>query len=278
MTNEPVFLADRGVIRVAGEEATSFLQGLVTNDVERLNEGEARYAALLTPQGKILFDFLIVRARLIDGPAFLIDCAAAQAADLAKRLNFYRLRSKVAIADMSADLGVVAALDAPLEGGVAFSDPRDQRLGFRAIFARARAASFGEAGLQAYEARRVALGAPKAGVDFAFGDVFPHDIDMDWLHGLDFEKGCYVGQEVVSRMRHRGDIRKRAVRVRLEGAAPPPGASILDGELSVGMLGAASGERALALIRIDRANEAKAAGRSLKAEGATIIIDDERVG
>ncbi len=270
MTNTAALLEDRGVVRVSGEDAATFLQGLLTNDVEKLQPGEARYAGLLTPQGKILFDMIVVSVPSDAGAAFLIDCAAAQAADLAKRLSFYKLRAKVAIADESAALAVVAlwgdAPEAP-PGAMVAADPRDPRLGRRAILPRADAAAFGTAAAPAYEALRIDVVAPKGGVDFAYGDAFPHDANLDLLHGVDFEKGCYVGQEVVSRMKHRGTGRKRVARVKLAADAPPPGTPVLDGELPVGTLGSSSGREALARLRLDRVEEAKAAGRGLSAAG-----------
>lgn len=262
------WLADRGVVQVEGEEAASFLQGLLTNDVEALALGEARYAALLSPQGKILFDMIVARAPAETGAVFLLDCAATQAADLARRLGFYKLRTQVAVADASAELGVVAAWKgAPSAGGLIYPDPRDARLGWRIIAPRAAAEALGEADLPAYEALRIALGVPKGGVDFAYNDAFPQDGNMDLLNGIDFKKGCFVGQEVVSRMKHRGTARKRVARVTLAGEAPPPGAPILDGELAVGALGSSAGRAALAMLRLDRVAEAKAAGRGLTAAG-----------
>jgi len=121
---------------------------------------------------------------------------------------------------------------------------------------------------------RIAVGAPRGGVDFAYGDAFPHDADMDLFNGVDFHKGCYVGQEVVSRMKHRGETRKRVVRVRLAGAPPPPGTPVTDGALAVGALGAAAGDKALALLRIDRAAEARAAGRQLEAAGVRLTVEE----
>ena len=277
MTSKAAYLSDRGVVRVGGEDATSFLQGLLTNDVERLKSGEARYAALLTPQGKILFDMLVVRISAEKGAAYLLDCAAAQAADLAKRLGFYKLRAKVAIADESAELGVVAAWNGAPDSAparIVYPDPRDPRLGWRAILPRARAVALGEADENQYETIRIGAGAPKGGVDFAYGDAFPHDANLDLINGVDFEKGCYVGQEVVSRMRHRGSARKRVARVRIEAAAPAPGTPILDGALAVGTLGSSSGREALALVRLDRVEEAKAAGRTLSAGGVGIAVAD----
>ncbi|HVP99556.1 MAG TPA: folate-binding protein [Roseiarcus sp.] len=277
MAEAIAWLADRGVVRVAGEDATSFLQGLLTNDVERLAIGEARYAGLLTPQGKILFDMLVVRVRADTGAAYLIDCAAWQAVDLAKRLGLYKLRAKVAIADESGERAVVAAWgdDVVLpEGAFVYRDPRDPRLGLRAIVARAEAAAIGEAGLASYEALRIAACAPKGGVDFAYGDAFPHDADFDLLSGVDFGKGCYVGQEVVSRMRHRGSARKRLVKVKVAGEPPAPGTPVMDGEIAVGTLGSSAGGVALAMLRLDRVEDAKAAGRGLTAGGVGVALAD----
>lgn len=275
MHQKAAMLEDRGVVSVGGADATGFLQGLLTNDVERLEPGQARYAALLTPQGKILFDMIVVRAPG-DEPSYLIDCAAAQAADLAKRLGFYRLRAKVAIADESAGRAVVAFWgDAPASvDGLLYADPRDARLGWRAILPRPIAATVGSKHVDEYEGLRVAVGAPKGGVDFAYGETFPHDADMDLFNGVDFQKGCYVGQEVVSRMKHRGTARKRVTRVKLAGPAPAPGTPVLDRELAVGALGSSSGHEALALIRLDRAEEAKAAGRTLSAGGVGLALAD----
>jgi folate-binding protein YgfZ len=258
-----VLLDDRGVVRVAGADSAVFLQGLLTNDVEKLATGQWRYAALLTPQGKILFDFLVFRA---DAETFLIDAPAVKAAELAKRLGFYKLRAQVTVANETATLAVVAAP----EGEPA--DPRAPGLGARRIVARDAAPPADAAARAAWEARRIALGVPQGGADFAYGDVFPHDANMDLLNGVDFAKGCYVGQEVVSRMKHRGGIRKRVARVRLDGPAPAPGAAILDGELPVGNLGTAVGDDALALLRLDRAEEAAKAGRPLTVEGVRLTL------
>ncbi|MBV8473451.1 MAG: folate-binding protein YgfZ, partial [Hyphomicrobiales bacterium] len=239
-----------------------------------------RYAALLTPQGKILFDFLVVRAPAETGAAYLLDCDRARAADLAKRLAIYKLRAKVTVADESADCGVVATWAGEPEeiaGGSAYRDPRAASLGFRAILPRAEAIAVGAAEVGEYEALRIGLGVPKGGVDFAYGDVFPHDADMDLIGGVDFKKGCYVGQEVVSRMKHRGEARKRIVRVRLAGPAPAPGVEITDGERPVGVLGSSAGRDALALLRLDRAEEAAVAGRALSAAGVGLAIVEDKV-
>ena len=276
MTIKAAELADRGVLRVAGEEAADFLQGLLTNDVKSLAVGAARYAALLSPQGKILFDFLLLRVPAEQGTAFLIDCPAERLGELAKRLGFYRLRAKVTITDDSADLAVVAFWDAPpseAPGGFLYLDPRDPRLGHRAILPRAAAAVAGGGRADEYEAHRIRLGVPRGGVDFAYADVFPQDANLDLLNGVDFEKGCYVGQEVVSRMRHRGALRKRIVRLALTGAAPARGTPVLAGETPVGVLGSAANGLALALVRLDRVDDALAAGGAFTAGGVGIKIE-----
>src|SRR5271169_978163 len=167
MSRKAASLADRGVVRVSGADAAGFLQGLVTNDVERLAAGEARYAALLTPQGKILFDMIVVRAPDADGAVLLLDCGAAQAADLAKRLGFYKLRAKVAIADESATHAVAAfwgGEPATIDGGLLYADPRDPRLGWRAILPRPIADAIGLEHVNEYEGLRIGLVAPRGGV------------------------------------------------------------------------------------------------------------------
>jgi tRNA-modifying protein YgfZ len=275
MSVNAALLEDRGVVRVSGADATGFLQGLLTNDVERLGPGEARYAALLSPQAKILFDMIVVREPDRESRAYCLDCAAAQAADLAKRLGFYKLRAKVTIADESADRAIVAFWGGEPEnvvGGLIYADPRDPRLGWRAVLPRAEAVAVGSKRADMYEGLRIGVGAPKGGLDFAYGDAFPHDANFDLLHGVDFDKGCYVGQEVVSRMKHRGTARKRIARVKTAGPAPPPGTPILDRELAVGALGSSSGREALALLRLDRVEDAAAAGRPLSAGGVGVML------
>jgi folate-binding protein YgfZ len=275
MHKKAAMLEDRGVVSVSGADAAAFLQGLLTNDVERLQPAEARYAALLTPQGKILFDMIVVHAAGGEEPSYLVDCAAAQSTELAKRLGFYKLRAKVAIADVSTDRAVVAfwgTEPATVDDGLVYADPRDPRLGRRAILTRSVGLAVGFEHVNEYEGLRIAVGAPKGGLDFAYADAFPHDANFDLLHGVDFDKGCYVGQEVVSRMKHRGTVRKRVARVKLAGPAPAPGTPVMDRELAVGALGSSSGREALALLRLDRAEEATAAGRTLSAGGITLAL------
>ncbi|KAB1069510.1 CAF17-like 4Fe-4S cluster assembly/insertion protein YgfZ [Methylobacterium planeticum] len=262
-------LPDRAIVTVTGEAAQDFLQGVLTCNVETLPEGEARLGALLTPQGKIQFDFLI--SRRPDG--FRLDVAAERAADLARRLGLYRLRAKVAIA-ADPTVAVAAAWDgARSAAGVdAAADGRLPGLGAR-LYA-AEAAFSADATEAAYHAHRIALGVPEAGRDFPFGDAFPHEALMDQLGGVDFRKGCYVGQEVVSRMQHRGTARTRCVPVVYrDGEAAPAGSEVGAGQRSLGTTGSHAGARGLALLRLDRLADALAAGEILRADGRILGVE-----
>ncbi len=271
-------LPDRGVVKVTGDDAEKFLNGLVTADVATVTPERARFAALLTPQGKLIFDFIVAEVAPEDGAGFLLDCPRALAASLAERLNFYKLRAKVTVEDLSAKLGVLAAWngEGTTEYGLVYRDPRLPALGLRVMIpphlAAEAAADLGAALTEAdaYEAHRIALGAPRGGLDFIYGDAFPHEADMDQLGGIDFAKGCYVGQEVVSRIEHRGTARARIVPVAYDGFAPEPGTSVTAGDKPVGTFGSKAEGRALALLRLDRVADALAAGTPLVA-GTTEI-------
>ena len=275
-------LPDRGVIKVTGETARDFLNGLVTTDTARLEPGQGRFGALLTPQGKITIDFLITEAPAGHGGGFLIDCPKPLAQALADKLKFYRLRAKIEIANLSDRLGVLAAWDgeAALKPDLTFTDPRNPSLGLRIFvpveFAQKAADAIGAelVDASAYEAHRSAAGVPRGGLEFMYGDAFPHETNMDRLSGVDFDKGCYVGQEVVSRMQHRGTARTRTVRVALDGPAPEPGAAITAGDKQIGTMGSAADGHALALMRVDRASEALEAGIPLTAGGLAIRITE----
>jgi folate-binding protein YgfZ len=272
------FLPDRGVIKVSGEDARRFLDGLVTTNVELVQPGAARFGALLTPQGKIIADFLITEASSGQGGGFLLDCAKALAQQLADRLGFYRLRAKVAVENLSDSLGVLAVWDGEpaMKPDLTFADPRDAKMGWRILvpedLAEKAAGAIGAELVDAsvYESHRIASGVPRGGMDFIYGDAFPHESNMDRLHGVDFDKGCYVGQEVVSRMEHRGTARTRIVRVRVDGALPEAGATILAGDKQIGTMGASSNGLGLALLRIDRTADALEAGLTLAAGGVPI--------
>jgi len=263
-------LPDRGVIKVIGDDARKFLHGLVTADVLGVAPGTARFCALLTPQGKIIADFFVTQAPQAEVGGFFLDIPRALAATLLGRLNLYKLRAKVLIEDLTEILGVLAVWDAQeatkdstTKQGLTYADPRLPTLGFRVLIASHRAAAAASelgaalASVEDYEAHRIALGVPAGGLDFAYGDAFPHEADMDQLGGVDFAKGCYVGQEVVSRIEHRGIARTRAVALRYEGATPPSGAPITADERQVGTMGSAARGRGIALIRLDRVAEAE---------------------
>lgn len=249
----------RGVVEVAGPEARSLLQRLVTNDVDGLAPGKARYAALLTPQGKIVVDFIVVSAPLPDQPErFLLDCPAPLAASLTRKLTAYRLRAKVGISDLSATIGAGPLLRdgvAAESGLLIYADPRHPALGMRAIGAHEALAPYLDRH-DAFEERRIAANVPEGGADFAYDDAFPHEANLDRLAGVDFTKGCYVGQEVVSRMQHRATVRKRVVPIRFDGDAPPVGTPIRAGERTVGIMGSSIGREGLALVRLDHATDA----------------------
>lgn len=272
-----VHLADRGVVRVSGKDAKTFLDGLLTCDLDRISPENARFGALLTPQGKILFDFVVFQAPDEIGGGYYLDVLKVFAPDLAKRLGFYKLRAKVAVEDLSTAMAVVAGWDAPRpddEAGLVAEDPRLPQLGWRAIVAAEDAAEFATDPAEAYHARRIALGVPEGGRDFLFGDAFPHEALMDQLHGVDFDKGCYVGQEVVSRMQHRGTARTRLVPAVYEGGfAAEPGVEVTAGAKTLGKTGTGAEGRGLLMIRLDRAADALAAGETIRAGGIPVTLE-----
>jgi tRNA-modifying protein YgfZ len=274
-------LPDRGVVSVTGADARDFLDNLITNEMGLLDTQEALHAGLLTPQGKILFAFFVVRT-----PAgYLLETALDQTAALAKRLGLYKLRAKVEIKDAAGEVVVAVsegAVRARPQGAIAFVDPRCEHLGDRLLLP---APSVGDLVSRmgalrmtpdAYTARRIALGVPEAGYDYPIGDTFPHEADFDIFNGVSFTKGCFVGQEVVARMQHKTVVRKRVVRA--TGAGPlATGAEVKVGEAAIGIVGSVAGHHALALLRLDRVAEAIDKGTPVTADGAPITIDPEMV-
>lgn len=274
-------LPDRTAVTVKGEEASAFLQGLLTNDLSQLAPDRAVHAGLLSPQGKILFD--VIATRTADGLA--LDVARDKAAELAKRLMLYKLRAKVEIADRSADLGIVAVWeptpDLQLMNAEYTADPRLSALGYRGLYrlgtedALLRTPGAEPAAAEAYHAHRIALGVPEGGKDYPFGDTYPHEALFDQFHGVSFSKGCYVGQEVVSRMQHRATVKKRVTPV-AAGAPLVPGTPVKAGDVEIGTIGSVSGSRALALLRLDRAEEFQEKGVPLLAGGTMVTIETGR--
>ena len=259
-------LPDRAVVSVSGEDAESLLNRLFTNTVLGMASGQARYAALLSPQGKLMFDFLVCRT----ADAFWLDCRRDQAAEFVRRLTMFRLRAKAEIA-LRDELAVAAAWDAPLLEAPhsCFRDPRHGELGWRIIAPREDIASLGDDGAT-YRTHAIALGVPEGGCDWPYGDTFVHDANLDLLHGVDFGKGCYVGQEVVSRVHHRGSARKRIVRLRFRGDPPPVGTALLAGGTRLGELTSLAGHDGLASVRVDKLEEAAGVGAALTA-GDTLV-------
>jgi folate-binding protein YgfZ len=272
-------LPDRGVVSVTGEDARKLLQGVITNDMDLIDTQPALHAGLLSPQGKILFDFLV--AKTPEG--FCLETARSKAAELADRLKMYKLRASVEIKDVSADYTVAAiwgGVYTPRGDGKApvwFADPRLPELGYRELATlRSDWALGGEecdsATQDDYHAHRIRLGVPEGGKDFAFGNVFPHEAMFDQLHGVSFDKGCYVGQEVVSRMQNRGTARRRIVPVEADAVLPDSGAAITAASVEIGSLGSTAGKRGLAQIRLDRAAEFIDKGEALRAGHVPVRI------
>ena len=249
MTAKLSHLRSRALISVRGPDWRGFLQGLLTQDVETLAEGECRYGALLTPQGRLLYDmFLFGEA---GGGGVLLDVPASERHAVAQRLSLYRLRAKVEIG--LAEGGVFALWDVEAPGAGWAADPRLAELGWRTTGLEApMVAGAEEVDEDAYEARRLALGASDAYRDGLQDKTYPVEANLDLLNGIDFKKGCFVGQETTSRMKRRGQIRTRLVPILFEGAAPAPGTEVLAGELRAGQVAGGREGRALALLRLDR--------------------------
>ena len=263
-------LPDRGVVAVDGPDALTLLQGLLTNDMSRLDTVPAVFAGLLSPQGKILFDFFVVRTP----QGLLLDVARDRAGDLVKRLSLYRLRAAVTIRDVSADHDVVAIFGGSRTTDLdhVYADPRLAALGARAIVGKAEAV-VSTATAADYHDFRIGVGVPEGGRDYAFAETFPHEALFDQLDGVSFTKGCYVGQEIVSRMEHRGTARRRIVPVLGTAGKLVEGQPVLGGDVEIGRIGSVAGGRALAMIRLDRAQEFAEKGVPIKVGDSTLVLD-----
>ncbi len=258
------FLPDQSYIPISGDDCGDFLQGLITTDVETLEEGYTAPGALLTPQGKIMFYFLISRS----GGGFAIEIDAESANALSKRLSMYKLRAKV-------DVGAPEASGTSLfwNGGEtqnAVKDIRFEKAGGRLYRLQGKAAV--DSDPSAYDTLRTEAIVVEPGLDFALGDVFPHDVMLDLNGGLSFKKGCYVGQEVVSRMQHRATARRRPVRVTGNAPLPAPGTALTVDGKAIGALGTVAGKSGLAIIRTDKAGAAMAAGKPILVEDHAIEV------
>ena len=281
-------LEDRGVLAIAGADARTFLQGLVSNDVNRVTPACAIHAALLTPQGKYLHDFFVAEW----AGALLIDCERARLADLKRRLALYKLRAQVTLEDRSDSLavatlfgeGALAALGLPeeagsgraLAGGVVFADPRLAAAGARAICGRdalrdaARAAGFVESDAGEYDRTRIALGLPDGSRDLEVEKAILLENGFDELNGIDWNKGCYMGQELTARTKYRGLVRKRLMPVAIQGPAPAFGAPVLLGDQDAGEMRSSRNGIGLALLRLEKVEQARTAGTPLSAGDAKL--------
>lgn len=279
-------LDDRAVLTVAGEEARSFLQGLISNDIEKATEAHGIYAALLTPQGKFLFDFLIVGSQ----GKLLFDVEATRRADLKKRLTFYKLRSKATIAEedglavvaafgegalAALGLGEQAGAALAFEGGVAMTDPRLPALGARLLLPKAALAALETKGFAAadaadYDRWRLSLGVPNGSHDIEVDKGFLLESNFEELNGVDFGKGCYVGQELTARTKYRGVVRKRLMRVDVDGPLPAPGTPVMLGETEAGEMRSGRDGVALALIRLEHWEKARDTGAAMTAGEAKV--------
>lgn len=258
-------LTERGIVAISGDQARDFLQGLITNDIERVSPTTAIYAALLTPQGKFLHDFFVAEHK----DRLLLDCKRGRIPDLVKRLKMYRLRSKVDIEDESDtwQVGVMLAPDAPEEpqpagsaktrfDGVSYIDPRHAGMGERTIRLIDEDDTFPtdmaqlEKNRAAYNALRISLGIPDTGTDLIADKSLPLESGFDELHGVDFQKGCYVGQEVTARMKHRNLVKKRLFPISFDGDLTP-GTTVKSGEVDAGDIRSAHDGRGIALLRLD---------------------------
>jgi folate-binding protein YgfZ len=274
-------LPHRGLIRITGADARTFLNGLVTCNVEKLNPAQAQFGALLSPQGKILIDFLLFEAPHEAGGGLYLSCARDSVEKLLEKLSLYKMRAAVTLEDLSDNLSIIAGWgDTPAppdEAGLVSKDPRHPELGWQAIIAPVDVAEFCNASLEDYHAHRIACLIPEGGKDFLFADTFPHEANMDVLNGIDFNKGCYVGQEVVSRMHHRGITKKRILLARYpEGVAAEPGLDIQSPDHLIGKTGTASGTQeqaqGLVLVRVDRTITAQQNGEIIRAGGMPVEI------
>jgi tRNA-modifying protein YgfZ len=279
-----VLLNDRGVLAVSGPDRRAFLQGLVSNDVDKVGPDRARYAALLTAQGKYLHDFMMVEA----AETILLDAEAQRLADLKRRLSIYRLRAKAAL-DERPDLavaavfgdGAIAALGLadepgtarPFASGIAFVDPRLAALGGRCVLPHAsvrsalRQAGLTEADFPTYDHLRLGLGVPDGSRDLLLEKSILLEAGFDELNGVDWHKGCYIGQELTARTKYRGLVKSRLMPVAIEGPAPAPGTIVTADGREVGEIRSSSDGRGLALLRIDVAR----AGKKLVAGDVAIL-------
>ncbi|TPI60542.1 folate-binding protein YgfZ [Mesorhizobium sp. B3-1-7] len=262
-------LKNRALISVSGPDAEHFLQNILTTDLDALRPGEAKPGALLSPQGKILFDFLISRA---GDNGFRLECRADIADDFVRRLMLYRLRAKADIAKQDQALVTVAWGDdstASPSDSMALADTRFRDVSVRRAYG-GEAKDGGDS--NAWLVLRIGNGIAESGSDYQLGDAFPHDVLLDETGGVGFKKGCYIGQEVVSRMQHRGTARRRVLIASADGPLPAAGTELTVAGRPVGTLGSVDGRTGLAVARIDRVKAAVDAGEAIMADEVPVKL------
>jgi folate-binding protein YgfZ len=252
-------LPARGVIAIAGVDRVSFLQGLVSNDVGEAAPGRAVWAALLTPQGRWLADFFIFS----DGERLLLDCEREHIPLLLQRLGRFRLRSKVALHDISNELGVYVAWNEPPPetGALIAPDPRLDAAGWRLLSARRLTRSATDAD---YDRHRLLLGLPDGSRDLESEKTLLLEAGFDELHGVSWSKGCYMGQELTARTKYRGLLKRRLVPVVVDGPLPSPGTPVRMSTAEVGTMRSGRDDRGLAVLRLE------ALGAALACSAATL--------
>ena len=287
-----VVLQSRGLLAVSGEDRRDFLQNLISNDVAKVRPGRAIFATLLTPQGKYLHDFFVVEMAVNGEAALVLDTESVRLADLTRRLTIYKLRAKVDLRDLSGEFAAIAAFGdgaaaalglgteegaaGPFADGIAYIDSRYAALGARAIVphgeaeAALSAAGFAVTDDAAYDRHRLGHGIPDGSRDVIVDKSLPLECGFDELHAIDYDKGCYVGQELTARSHHRGTIRKRLYRVDIDGAAPQPDTIILLGETKAGEMRSACDGLGLALLRTEQVEAAAETGEPLVADGVRL--------
>jgi len=253
MTSFACHLANRGVICIGGEDRRGFLQGLISNDINLCTHDNAIYAALLTPQGKFMHDLFMIE----DGEVFLVDCEQARAENLLQRLAAYKLRAKVTLTDMRKDFDVwgIDGQKAEHRGQKIYADPRLPELGRRAIVKKG-ISGFTSADFSVYDRHRLALGVADGSRDMLIEKSTLAEGNFDFLNGISWTKGCYVGQELTARMHYRGLAKKRLFPVKIIGTAPAFGDTVTLGSEEIGDMRSCAGDRGLALLNVEKAEAA----------------------
>jgi len=264
---ETVNLSNRALVHITGDEAEKFLQAVITTDLDKLGADDLKPGALLAPQGKILFDFLVSR---IDG-GLRFDLPASIAADFIKRITLYRLRAKAEIKQLPESL-VSVSWQTESHSSQSDSIKRDSRFPAELNVYRIYGQTDGATDESAWTKLRAEYGIAEGETDFAYSDVFPHDVNFDQTGGVSFPKGCFIGQEVVSRMQHRGTARRRVLVARSEAPLPPMGTPLTVDGREIGTMGSSADMVGIALVRIDRVKDAMDAGNVILAGETPVTL------